>query len=165
MSRLSAVNIELKLFAAAFSSVSVVEAFDVVFTEVAAGLDLYQFQRYLPGVFKPVHGPERDIGGFVFSDGYHFVAFGDAGCSPDYYPVLGAVMVSLQRETCPGIDSDALDLETVCAVYALVSSPGPVHPPVKQRLAPFLCLEMRNNIFYLLVPCLFQRPEQRQPSL
>jgi len=50
------------------TAVDVVEADDVVFAEVAAGLDLDQLQREVAGVFQAVHLADGDEGGLVLGD-------------------------------------------------------------------------------------------------
>ena len=43
----------------------VLDAHDVIFAEITAGLDLDQFQIDLAGIFKTVPGPDRNINRFV----------------------------------------------------------------------------------------------------
>ena len=43
------------------------------------------------------------------------------------HPMLGAMMMHLQRQPPPRLDHDALDLVAVAAIERLVRAPGPMH--------------------------------------
>ena len=46
--------------------VIVLDTDDVVLTEVAAGLDLDQFEQDLAGIFQPVNRADRNVDRFIF---------------------------------------------------------------------------------------------------
>ena len=87
---------------------------DVVFTEIASGLDLNQLQEDLAGIFQPVDGTDRDIDRFVLVDDLDEFVDGHARRAAHHDPVLGAVMMLLQREPASRLHDDALDLVTIC---------------------------------------------------
>ena len=78
------------------ASVDVVEAHDVVLSDIAADLHLDQFERDLAGIGEPVNAFDWDINGFVFVHAAHVVAERDLGCPFDHDPVLRAMKVFLQ---------------------------------------------------------------------
>ena len=89
---------------------------DIVLAEIAAGLDLDQFQRDLAGVFQPVHGADRDVDRFVLVHGLDEFVDCHARSAPYHDPVLGAMVVLLQREATARLDDDALDLVAIAIV-------------------------------------------------
>src|SRR5438067_12772409 len=70
---------------------------DVVFPEIAAGLDLDQLQHDLAGVLHPVHRAHRDVDRLVLMHRLHGLVDGDPGSAADHDPVLGPMVVLLQR--------------------------------------------------------------------
>jgi hypothetical protein len=51
---------------------------------------------------------------------------GDFGGAVHHHPMLGAVMMTLQRQRAAGLHADMLDLKPVTDVDALVPAPGTV---------------------------------------
>ena len=100
---------------------------DVVFTEIASGLDLNQLQEDLAGIFQPVDGTDRDIDRFVLVDDLDEFVDGHARRAAHHDPVLGAVMMLLQREPASRLHDDALDLVTISGVDRLIASPRAMH--------------------------------------
>src|SRR5579883_2676798 len=85
------------------AAVAVFEAYDIVLAEIAARLDLDQVHRDLAGVFEPMQGSKRNIGRLVFGQHHLLVAATDLGGALDDDPMLGAVMVHLQRQLAAGL--------------------------------------------------------------
>ena len=111
--------------------IDVVEANDVVFAKVAAGLDFDHLQRRLARVVQAMDFAKGDVGGLVFGEQEDLVPTRDLGRASDHHPVLGAVMVSLKAQRGPGLDGDALDLEPVAGFDAVVPAPGARHLAVQ----------------------------------
>src|SRR5471030_3204104 len=132
--------------AASGALVDVLEAHDVVLAQVAAGLHFDQVQRHLAGIFQPVVHADRDIGRLVFRQQLDALAAGDAGRAADHHPVLGAVVVHLQRQLAARIDGDALDLEALADVDALVAAPRTVDLGVVQMLGAVLRLQVFDDL-------------------
>ena len=97
-------------------AVAVLEADDVVFAEIAARLHLDQVQRDLAGILQPVRGAERDVGRLVLGQHHLLVAAADFGGALHDDPMLGAVMVHLQRQLAARFDHDVLDLHPMAVV-------------------------------------------------
>src|SRR5205814_9914787 len=90
--------------------VVVLDADDVVLAEIAAGLDFDQFELDLAGILQPVHRADRDVDRFVLVHGLDQFIDGDLRGAAHHDPVLGPMMMLLQREPPARLDDDALDL-------------------------------------------------------
>ena len=121
------------------------EAHDVVFAQVAARLHFDDLQGQLARVRQPVHLTQRDVGALVFAQQQYLVAVGDFGRAADHHPVLGTVVVLLQRERGTGLDGDALDLVARSGVDAVVPAPGARHTAVLHGLAGVELLQARDD--------------------
>src|SRR5258706_6570321 len=77
-------------------AVMVLEADDVVFAEIAAGLHLDDMQRDLARVLQAVRRAKRDIGRLVLGQHQLLVAAHDLCAGLADHPMLGATMVHLQ---------------------------------------------------------------------
>src|SRR5271165_536013 len=95
------------------AAVGILEPDDVVLAEIAAGLHLDQRQRDAAGIFQPVDAAERQIDALVLLNQPPFGIARDQGAAVHDHPVLGAVIVFLQRQPVAGIDDDPLYLEAV----------------------------------------------------
>src|SRR6185436_3871977 len=88
--------------------VVVLDADDVVLAEIAAGLDFDQFELDLAGILQPVHRADRDVDRFVLVHGLDQFVDGHLCRSAHHDPVLGTVVMLLQREPPARLDDDAL---------------------------------------------------------
>jgi hypothetical protein len=76
--------------------VNIVYSHDIVFTQIAADLNLDQLERDLSRIGEPMNFPDRDIHRYVLVDDANIFAKSDL-CGPsDDYPMLRAVKVLLQ---------------------------------------------------------------------
>src|SRR5712672_537240 len=89
---------------------------DIVVAEIAAGLDLDQLQQNLAGIFQSVDGADRDIDRLVLVHDLDQLVDGHARRAAYHDPVLGAVMMLLQREPASRLHHDTLDLVTVAGI-------------------------------------------------
>src|ERR1700710_101376 len=96
---------------------------DVVLAEIAPGLNLDQFQQNLAGIFQPVDGADRDIDRFVLVYDLDRLVDRHPRGAPHHDPVLGAMVMFLQREPPARLDDDALDLVTIAIVDRLIGAP------------------------------------------
>ena len=103
-------------------------------------------QRQLARVFQAVVHADRDIGRFVLGQQAHLVAAGHARGARHHDPVFGAVVVHLQRQLLARLDRDALDLEAVARIDALVVAPWAVHAGVVQVLGTRLRLQVVDHL-------------------
>ena len=69
----------------------------------------------------------------------------DLGGAAHHHPMLGAVVVLLQRQRAARLDHDALDLEALAAIDRLVIAPGPVTAAMVGRLGRFARLELLDQ--------------------
>jgi hypothetical protein len=90
--------------------VIILNADDVVLAEITAGLNLDQFQQNLAGVFQPVDGADRDIDRLVLVHDLDQFVDGHARGAAHHDPVLGAVMMLLQREPAARLHDDSLGI-------------------------------------------------------
>src|SRR5690606_32292638 len=111
---------------------------DVVLARVAAHLNLDQFKRDPARIGESVHGPDRDVDRLVLMHEGHSLIHGHLGGSLHDNPVLGPVMVLLERQASARGHHDALHLEAGTMVDALVPAPGPVHAAVLAGLGALL---------------------------
>src|SRR5690606_14953150 len=68
------------------------------------------------------------------------------GRARHHHPVLGAVVVHLQRQAGARADDDALDLEAMTVVDAVVITPGPMHLAMLVALGTPLGLEPGDGV-------------------
>eukprot|EP01035_Chromulina_nebulosa_P005080 gene5080-6888_t len=87
---------------------------------VAARLHLDHLEHHLAGVVQAMHLADGDVGGLVLRQQVHLLSARDLGRALDDDPVFGAVVVLLQTQGRAGFDADALDLETLAHVHAVV---------------------------------------------
>lgn len=103
----------------------VLQAHDVILAEIAARLNLDQMQRNLAGVFQMMDDPQRNEGRLLFRQQHLRAVPRDARRAGNLDPMLGAVMVKLQRESLARLDHEALDLEARARIDSLVPAPRP----------------------------------------
>src|SRR6266481_3490671 len=100
--------------------VIVLDANDVVLAEIAAGLDFDQLQRNLAWIFHPMGRADRNIDRFVLMYGLDEFIDGHARRAAHHDPVLGAMVMLLQREPAARLHHDALDLMPLAHVDRLI---------------------------------------------
>ena len=81
----------------AFAAIAVLEAHDVVLAEIGAGLHLDDVQRNLAGILDAMLRAERNVGRLILLEQERLLAARDARRAGDDDPVLGAMMMQLQR--------------------------------------------------------------------
>ena len=97
-----------------------------------------------------MHLAERNVGRLVLGEQYGLVAVGDFGSAFDDDPVLSAVMVLLQAEAGFGFDLNALDLEAIGFVDAVVPTPRAVHLAMQGVLFAAIALQLADDGFDVL---------------
>ena len=123
--------------------IDILYANDVVFAEIGARLDLDQVERDLSGIFETVHAAQRDENQLVFAQQDFFVVARDNRGAVHHDPMLGAVIMLLERQLGARIDGDALDLKPLAGMDRLMIAPGAMHAlglgrgPVAVRLETF----------------------------
>src|SRR3984957_17285824 len=132
-----------------FTVIDVVDPDDVVLAEIAAGLNLDQLHVDLAWIGEAVRRANRQVDRFVLVHERHFVIKRDLGGAAPDRPVLGAVVVLLQREAPAGPHDNALDLVARALVDALIIAPRPVIAPMLGRFRMALRLEALEEDFYL----------------
>src|SRR5215472_4448134 len=95
----------------ALPSVDILEAHDVILTEVGARLYFDDLERRGAGILDAVLDAQRDEGRLVLLEHEHLIPARDARRAGDHHPVLGAMAVQLQRERAAGLHLQALHLE------------------------------------------------------
>ena len=89
----------------------VLDADDIIFAEIAAGLHLDQFEIDLAGIFQPMPDADRHIDRIRFHAAILLsVADRHPRRAAHHDPVLGAMMMQLQRQPPARLHHDALDL-------------------------------------------------------
>src|SRR5690606_37646149 len=107
----------LSVFVQCDPAVDVFQTLDVVLAQIATGLHLDQLQRNLAGVAQAMNRRHRDEGRLILREQEGLLVTGDLGGAGHHNPVLGAMVVHLQRETGAGVDGDVLDLETLADMH------------------------------------------------
>ena len=132
------------------SAVSVLEADDVVLAEIGARLHLDEVERDLAGIFEAVARAERNVGRLVLVQDQLLIALGHLGGAGDDDPVLGAMVMHLQRQPAARLDHDMLDLHAVAVMDRAVGAPGAVHQRVGGELVAIAALEPRDEPLHIL---------------
>src|SRR4029078_10423282 len=96
---------------------------DVILAEIAAGLHLDQFQRNPAAVGEPMNSADRDVDRLVLMYGFDVRSDRDLGGAAHHDPVLGTMVMLLQRERSPWLHDDALDLKSLTTVDRIVIAP------------------------------------------
>src|SRR5688572_568984 len=135
---------------AARAAVGVLDAHDVVLTEVAARLHLDDLQDLGAGVLDPVHCADRYVGRFVLAEVEDLVVARDAGAALDDDPVLGAMRVLLQGQLRARLDREALNLEPGAGIDAVVAAPGAEHLAVQAWFAATRLLHAVDELLHVL---------------
>ena len=116
-----------------FPVIDVVDSDDVILAEIAAGLNLDQLHVDLAWIGEPVRRANRQVDRLVLVNERHFVIERDLGGAAHDHPVLGAVVVLLQRETAARAHDNAFDLIARALVDALIIAPWPIIAPMLGR--------------------------------
>ena len=93
----------------------------------------------MPLVGEAVDGADRDVDRLVLVHGLDVGADRDLGGAAHHHPVLGAMLVLLQRQRAARLHHDALDLEALAGVDRSRNSPtagargGDRSPPAAAR--------------------------------
>ena len=93
---------------------------------------------------------------------HHLVVAGDLGRAAHHDPVLGAVVVLLQRQLLARQHHDPLHPEALAEVHGLVPAPGPVHPRRGRRLGEPPRLELGDESPSPPAPARSARPAPRR---
>src|SRR5579872_2739310 len=108
----------------ALTAVTIIESHDVILAEVGARLHLDDVQRNHPRILDAVLHADRNVGRLVLLQEENLVAAGDTRRAGNHDPVLGTVMMHLQRQGRARLDLQTLHLETGAAFDAVVTAPG-----------------------------------------
>ena len=68
-----------------------------------------------------------------------------ARLAADHHPVLGAPTMKLKRQLRAGLQHQALDLEALARVDALVPAPGPVDAQMREMLAAAVLFQVLDR--------------------
>src|SRR3984957_8270954 len=128
---------------ASFTVIDVVNSDDVVLAEIAACLNLNQLDVDLAWIGEPVRRANRQVDRLVLVNERHFFVERDLGGAAHDHPVLGAVVMLLQREAPAGPHNNAFDLVAGALIDALVIA------PMLGRFRMALGLEALNELFDL----------------
>src|SRR6185437_9103194 len=88
---------------------------------------------------------DRNEGGLVLLEQKALLSARDARGAGDHDPMLGAMMMQLQREHATGSHHQALDLEALAIVDAVVAAPGPKHLAMQGVLVTSLGLQAAHQ--------------------
>src|SRR5690606_993925 len=105
-------------------AIDVVKALDVVFAEVVTALHLDEDHVLSGTVLQTMFDTLGYVGRLVGDQVTRFLTTGHGGHAAHHYPVLGAMMVQLQRQCTARLHDDALDLEAGIRGQTLVGAPG-----------------------------------------
>lgn len=129
-----------------FAVVDILVANDVVLIEITARLNLDKQRWNLPRVFEPVSGTDRNVGRLVL--GEQKLLFTDCypGCSRHDDPMLGAMVMTLERELLARLHHQAFHLKTIASLQTFEPAPGPVNAPMKDNRIAVMTLALLDNL-------------------
>src|SRR5438552_3464898 len=93
---------------------------------------------------------ERNEGRLVLVEEKLLLAARNLRSPGNHDPMLRAMMMHLQTELRARIDDDALDLETLAGIDALIGSPGAIDAAVLDVMIASLPLELVDDLLYIL---------------
>ena len=95
-------------------------------------------------------GAQRNVGRFILGEDEHLLSAGDLGGALHHDPVLGAVVVQLQRQRGARFHRQALDLVAGAGVDAFVVAPGAEHATVELVLVAAEGLQLGDDFLHVL---------------
>src|SRR4029077_7138572 len=107
-------------------------------------------QRDFARVFQAMSGADRNVGGLVFRQHHFLVATADLSRALDDDPMLGAMMVHLQRQLTAGLYDDVLDLHPMAVVQRGEAAPRTMNSWQRVGLVAALLDQPRHQRFDLL---------------
>src|SRR5579863_6888130 len=134
----------------ALAAVTVLEAHDVVLAQVRPRLHLDDLEHYGARILYTVLHADRDIGRLILLEQEHLLAARDACGARHHHPVLGTVMVQLQRQRRARLDLEALHLKARTRLETVVAPPGPEHLAMERVLIAAALLELRHELLHVL---------------
>lgn len=117
---------------------------------IAADLYFNQLQRNDSGIFQSMDCAARDIGRFILLQQNRLLASLHLCGSCYHHPVLMPVVVHLQGKACAGIYCNPFDLKALLYFQSRVTSPWSEYGAVYMIFAPFVVLQLINNLFDIL---------------
>src|SRR5882762_9835589 len=93
---------------------------------------------------------DRDVGRLVLFEKEHLLATRDARRAGHHDPVLGAVMMQLQRERRAGVYLQAFHLEARPVLDAVVAAPGTEHLPMQRILGAPQLFQPQHQLLHVL---------------
>src|SRR6267378_2006056 len=91
-------------------AIIVIETNDVVLAKITARLHLDQLEIDLTRILQAMDGADRDIDGLVLVHRADLIAQRHHGCAAYHHPMLGTMMVLLQREAAAGFHHNPFHL-------------------------------------------------------
>ena len=68
----------------------------------------------------------RDINGFIFRDQFFYIINRHLRRAADYHPVLGAVVMHLNRQLSFGLDGNPFNLKALALIHRVIFTPGTI---------------------------------------
>src|SRR5215467_3395372 len=134
----------------ALAAVAVLEAHDVVLAEVRPRLYLDDLEHDGARILDAMLHADRDVSRLVLLEEEHLLAAGDARRACDDHPVLGPMMMHLQRELRTGLDLQALHLKARSRFDAVVASPGTEYLTVERVLVTPALFQLQHELLHVL---------------
>lgn len=97
--------------------VIILDADDIILTDIGPCLDFDQFERDLALVCQTVQLTDRDIDRLVFRQKPRFLAHRHRRRALDHDPVFRAMIMFLERDPMAGIDRDVADPVTFVHIH------------------------------------------------
>src|SRR5215469_11312317 len=130
------------------AAVAILEAHDVVLAEIGARLHLDDLECNGARILDAVLHPDRDVSRLVLLEEKHLLAAGDTRRAGDDDPMLGAVVMQLERQLRTGLDLQALHLKARPGLDAVVAAPRAKDFTVQRVLVSPALLELQHELFH-----------------
>jgi hypothetical protein len=94
----------------------ILEPLDIVFTQITSALHFYEFEIDLTRILEAVPRADRDVNRLIFVHYLHFISDCHSGGAAHDHPMLGPVMMELQRQSAALLHHNAFDLVALAQV-------------------------------------------------
>src|SRR5262245_18305956 len=103
-------------------------------------------ERDAPWILEAMRRTHGDVGRLVFAEEQRLAVALHLRSPLHHHPVLGAMMMHLERELLPGVHDEPLHAKARSLVGRLVGPPRSVNHRVRQVLTPSVPAEMLDDL-------------------
>lgn len=141
----------------------VFKAHNIILSQVRSALHLNDFQRRTARIDKTMLGAKRDICGLIFTQHNRGFSNGDLAHAFHYDPMLGAMVMQLQRKRRTGVDHNPLHLEPLTQRKRFIPTPGTKHANMRVFFRALAGCQPRHEFFDVLGNALWSATNTASP--